>query len=179
VVGVLEELNDEESAAYQALMRVVFALPRAITADITPACGVGLSDYMALDLLSRAPGRQLRMTELAAACGVSLSGISRIMSRLDREGLTRREGSPEDGRGTFAVLTDAGQASRDQTYPLHLATVRRYLFEHLGACDLDRFTAVMESIADALLAGGAARSDRRGRPAPAEAALIEEISVRP
>ena len=168
-----EELSEEESAAYQALMRVVFAVPRAITADITPACGVGLSDYMALDLLSSAPGRQLRMTELAAACGVSLSGISRIMNRLDREGLTRRTGSPDDGRGTFAVLTDAGQASLDKTHPLHLASIRRYLFGHLDDCDLGRFTATMESIADALLAGGAARSDRRGRPAPVEAALIE------
>jgi len=166
VVGVLEELSGDESAAYQALMRVVFALPRAITADISPACGVGLSDYLALDLLSQAPGRQLRMTELAAACGVSLSGISRIMNRLDREGLTRREGSLDDGRGTFAVLTDAGQASLDQTHPLHLAAVRRYLFEHLDPCDLGRFTAVMESIADALLAGGAARSDRRSASAP-------------
>lgn len=170
---MLEELSEEESAAYQALMRVVFAVPRAITADITPACGVGLSDYMALDLLSRAPGRQLRMTELAAACGVSLSGISRIMNRLDREGLTQRTGSPDDGRGTFAVLTDAGQASLDKTHPLHLASIRRYLFEHLGDCDMGRFTATMESIADALLAGGAARSDRRGRPASVEAGLIE------
>jgi DNA-binding MarR family transcriptional regulator len=171
---VPEELSEEESAAYQALMRVVFALPRAITADINPACGVALSDYMALDLLSRAPGGQLRMTGLAAACGVSLSGISRIMNRLDREGLTRREGSPDDKRGTFAMLTDAGQASLEKTYPLHLASTRRYVFEHLGAFDLAQFTAVMESIADALLAGGAARSDRRWRPASAFASDHEE-----
>jgi MarR family len=98
VGSVLEELTDEESAACQALMRVVFALPRAITADITPACGVGLSDYLALDLLSKAPGRQLRMTELAAACGVSLSGISRIMNRLDRAGQPRPDASAVPSR---------------------------------------------------------------------------------
>jgi DNA-binding MarR family transcriptional regulator len=156
-------LSKEEDAAYQALMRVVFALPRAVTADIVPVCGLGLSEYMVLETLSNAPNRQLRVKEFVSACGLSLSGVSRIIDRLDREGLIRRVRSQEDGRGTVAVLTDAGQASLEQVYLVHLTSIRRHIFQHLGAVDLARLTSSMECIADSLLADITARSDRRAR----------------
>jgi DNA-binding MarR family transcriptional regulator len=163
---VLEELSEEETAAYRELARVVFAFPRAVSADIEPACRLGLSYYMALGLLSQASGRRLRMTEIAAACGLSLSAISRIMDRLDREGLTRRGRTPEDGRGTVAMLTEAGQAALERGSALHVASIRRHVFKQLGDTGLANFTSAMKSIADSLLVGGAARSDRgpgRGR----------------
>ena len=158
---MLEELSEEENAAYRELARVVFAFPRAVSADIEPDCRLGLSYYMALSLLSQASGRRLRMTEIAAACGLSLSAISRIMDRLDREGLTRRARAPEDGRGTVAVLTETGQAALEQGSVLHVASIRRHVFKQLGDTGLANFTCTMKSIADSLLEGGAARSDRR------------------
>jgi DNA-binding MarR family transcriptional regulator len=144
-------ISDREKAAYQALARVVFAVPRAVTADVASMHDLGLSDLVALDYLSSAPRRQLRMTELAVACGASLSGISRIVDRLDRGGLTRRLRSPEDGRGTVAELTRAGQASLEQVYPQYLASIRRHILDHLSEVQLAGFTSSMERIADSLL----------------------------
>jgi DNA-binding MarR family transcriptional regulator len=155
-----------EIAAYHALVRVALAVPRAVTADIGPGSGLGLSEYLVLDALASEPGGQLRLTVLAGACGLSLSGISRTMSRLDRAGLTRRTDSPDDGRGTVAVLTEAGRDRRDQARPLHLASIRRHILSHLAGpgIDIERFTSAMERIADSLLAPA-----RAGEPAVAPA----------
>lgn len=149
-----EQLSEEEKAAYRALVRVVFAAPRAVAADITADCGLRLSDHMALEVLSEAPDRRMRMAELANACGVSGSGITRIMNRLDREGLTvrvHRLHSPGDARGTVAILTEAGLASLEQARKVHLTSVRRHFFDHLGDMDLARFTSSLERIADSLV----------------------------
>ncbi|HTU74068.1 MAG TPA: MarR family transcriptional regulator [Trebonia sp.] len=148
---VPEQLSEEEKAAYRALVRVVLAAPRAVTADITLDCGLGLSQYVALEALSEAPGRRLRMAELAATCGVSVSGITRVIDRLESEGLTARVDSPGDARVIVAVLTEAGQARLGKARLAHLASVRRHFLDHLGDVDLARFTSSMERIADSLL----------------------------
>jgi DNA-binding MarR family transcriptional regulator len=143
-------LSDEEKAAYRALVRVILAAPRAVAADIAAECGLGLSDYTAIETLSEAPGREMRMTELALACGVSVSGITRIVNRLEGQGLTLRADSPGDARGTVAVLTEAGHSSLERARQAHLASVRRHILDHLGDLDLARFALSMERAADSL-----------------------------
>ena len=69
-----------------------------------------LSEYMTLMHLSEAPHRRMRMSELAAACDLSLSGMTRIVTRLETQGLVERVRCEEDARGWNAVLTDAGLA---------------------------------------------------------------------
>jgi DNA-binding MarR family transcriptional regulator len=148
---VRAQLSDEEKAAYTALMRVVFAVPRAVTADIAPEGGIGLSDHLALQILSGAPGHRMRMTELAIACGVSGSGITRILNRLDQAGLTARVRSWPDARGLVAMLTPAGVARLEQAQAAHVASIRRHIFDHLGHLDLAAFASGMESVAESAL----------------------------
>jgi DNA-binding MarR family transcriptional regulator len=149
---VQERLSAEEKAAYRALIRVVFAAPRTVTADISRSSALGLSDYLALEALSEAPDRRLRLGEIASACGVTLSGATRIMNRLDGAALTRRLRHPTDARGTVVVLTAAGQAALDDVHAAHLASVRRHILDHLSDVDMARFTSSMERIADSLQA---------------------------
>jgi DNA-binding MarR family transcriptional regulator len=147
---VPERLSAEEKAAYRALIRVVFATPRTVTADISRECGLGLSDYLVLESLSEAPDCRLRLGDVAAAHGVTLSGATRIMNRLDGEGLTRRLRHPGDARGTLAVLTADGQARLDDVHAAHLASVRRHIFDHLSDGDVACLTASLERIANSL-----------------------------
>ena len=58
--------------------------------------------------LSEAPGRRLRMSELAGRTLASKSRLSHQISRMEADGLVRREECPEDRRGAYAVLTDTG-----------------------------------------------------------------------
>ncbi|MFG1925311.1 MarR family winged helix-turn-helix transcriptional regulator [Cryptosporangium sp. NPDC048952] len=142
-----EPLTADEIAFWRALNRAMLALPRALDADLLRSQRMSMSEYFVLMLLSETPGRRLRMSELAAKCTLSLSGVSRIVTRLERSDLVVRERACADGRGWDAVLTDAGFRRLEEAWPDHLASVRRHLFDHAEGLDLRSVTAVMERFA--------------------------------
>jgi DNA-binding MarR family transcriptional regulator len=156
----LRPLSPEEEAVARALGRVIVVLPRAIDADLMRAQRMTLNEYSALMHLSEAEERRLRMSELAAACDVSLSGMTRIVGRLEAEGLIRRMPCSEDARGSNAVLTDAGLARLEEAYPTHLASVRRHVIDHLGALDL---TSLADALRRFATSTGDVSPDPRGR----------------
>ncbi|MEU9212174.1 MarR family winged helix-turn-helix transcriptional regulator [Streptomyces sp. NPDC048415] len=116
-------------------------------ADLLVGQNMSLSEYTALMHLSEAPGRSLRMSDLASACALSLSGMSRIVSRLDAQGLVVRQRDSSDRRGLNAVLTDAGLARLRRAWPTHLASVRRQMMNHLSELDLSAVTAALQNFA--------------------------------
>jgi DNA-binding MarR family transcriptional regulator len=140
-------LSPDEEAVVRALNRVIYVLPRAIDADMVREQGMPISEYLTLMHLSEAPDRQLRMSELAAACEISLSGMSRIVHKLQDEGYVRRVRYEQDGRGWNAVLTDAGFARLEQTWPCHLAAMRRHFLDHLTGLDLKTLAKALENVA--------------------------------
>src|SRR5438552_8778638 len=83
-------LSAGEEAFLRAWSRAALTVPRALDADLLIGQGMSLSDYSALMHLSEAPGRRLRMSELATAFELSLSGMSRIVDRLAAQGLVER-----------------------------------------------------------------------------------------
>lgn len=131
----------------RALGRLLLVLPRALDADLERDQRMGLSEYSALRHLSESPGRRMRMSELAAACDMSLSGMTRLAGKLESDGFLRRVRCAEDARGFDAVLTDAGLARLERAWPAHLASVRRHIFDHLGGIDLPRLAAVLDAMA--------------------------------
>ncbi|MEV4201592.1 MarR family winged helix-turn-helix transcriptional regulator [Micromonospora globbae] len=142
----LRPLDADEEAVVRALFRVVYLLPRAIDTDMVCDRQLPLTEYLALMHLSEAPGRQMRMSELAAACRLSLSGMTRTISRLEGQGLVRRVRSEEDARGWNAVLTDAGFARLEESWPSHLASVRRRFLDHFEGIDLARLARALERV---------------------------------
>jgi DNA-binding MarR family transcriptional regulator len=134
----LRPLSRDEEAVARAIGRAIIVLPRVMDADLTREQGLTLNEYGTLVHLSEAPDRRLRMSELAAACDVSLSGMTRIVGRLEDDGLVARVQCAEDARGSNAVLTDAGQRRLERAYPTHLASIRRHILDHLAELDLAR-----------------------------------------
>lgn len=153
----LRPLSRDEEAVARAIGRAIVVLPRVMDADLTREQGLTLNEYGTLVQLSQAPDRRLRMSELAAACEVSLSGMTRIVGRLERDGLVVRVQCAEDARGSNAVLTEAGLRRLERAYPTHVASLRRHVLDHLTELDLAR-------LADAL-ARCAAPSRTRARRA--------------
>jgi DNA-binding MarR family transcriptional regulator len=143
----LGPLSPDEEAVARALGRVIIVVPRAIDADLMREQRLTLNEYSALMHLSEAPERRLRMSELAAECDVSLSGMTRIVGRLEADGLIERVQCAEDARGSNAVLTDAGLARLEEAYPSHLASVRRHVIDHLGDLDLAGLAAALRRFA--------------------------------
>ena len=148
-VQPLVQLSAEEEALLRAFGRVQALLARAVDADMIREQHLPLSEYTTLQVLSEAPRRRLRMNELASACDLSLSGMSRIVHRLESLGLIERVRCEDDGRGFNAVLTDAGLNRLQQGWPSNLASVRRHIFDHLDGIDIAQVTRALERIADA------------------------------
>jgi DNA-binding MarR family transcriptional regulator len=142
-----QPLSPDEEAFIRSLGRVVHALPRVMDAALVREQRLPLIEYMTLMRLSEAPGQHLRMSELAAAVDLSLSGMTRVVGRLESEGLVQRRRCNEDGRGWNAVLTDAGLARLEQAWPSHLAAVRRLVLAHFDGIDLCPLTRAFQQIA--------------------------------
>ena len=141
-------LDGAEEAAWRALARAMVRLPRILESELEAEHRLTMSEYFVLVNLSEAPDRSLRMSDLAERAAVSLSGMSRVVDRLARQGLAERHKCEMDGRGTFAVLTDAGLARLKAAYPSHLRSVRRHVIDHLRPEDLEAFAAAVNAFAE-------------------------------
>jgi DNA-binding MarR family transcriptional regulator len=142
----LTPLTAEEEAVMRALGRMMLVMPRALNADLEREQRMSASEYSALRNLSEAPGRLMRMSELAQACDMSLSGMTRLAAKLEKLGHLERIRCDNDARGWNAVLTDAGLARLREAWPTHLASVRRHFFDHLGDLDLVQLAAVFDRV---------------------------------
>jgi DNA-binding MarR family transcriptional regulator len=129
-------MSADEETLVRELGRVMALLPRVVDADMMRAQRLPLIEYTTLMYLSEAPHRLMRMSELAAVCNLSLSGMTRVVTRLEREELVQRVKCEEDARGWNAVLTDAGLARLEKAWPAHLASVRRHILDHVEGTDL-------------------------------------------
>lgn len=148
-------LDPIEERFLRAFARVLVTVPRALDEQLTRETPHSLTDYFALMHLSEAPGRSLRMGRLAEATDLSLSGMTRIVARLEQAGLVRRERGVDDGRSWVATLTDAGLARLREMWPRHLAGVREILFDQLDGAALEDLADRLERVAEA--AGGGCR----------------------
>ncbi len=131
------ELTPSETSAWLGLLATHIAITRQLDAMLRASHHLGLSAYEVLLRLARAPSCQLRMSELAATAPLTLSGISRMVDRLERDGLVRREPSPDDGRVACATLTHAGAARLRAAHQTYLTGVRRLFLDHLSEQELE------------------------------------------
>jgi DNA-binding MarR family transcriptional regulator len=143
---LLQPLSSAEEAFARALGRVIATVPRAVDADLMREQRLTLNEYSTLMHLSEAPDLRLRMTELALAQDLSLSGMTRLVGRLEAGGLIQRVQCPDDARGFHAVLTDAGLTRLKQAYPTQLASIRRHLIDHIDQADLPRLVHALEGV---------------------------------
>ncbi|RFU36400.1 MarR family transcriptional regulator [Actinomadura logoneensis] len=91
--------------------------------------GLGLSEYRALALLAEAPDGELRMQDLAAGLGLNQSSVTRLVGRLDAAGFGYRDLCPDDRRGVYTVITDAGRERYRQARPAYEETLTATLDE--------------------------------------------------
>lgn len=142
----VQELTGTELGAWRGLLRVHAALVRELDAELDAAHGLPLSSYDVLIYLQSAPGKRLRMAELADSVLLSRSGVTRLVDRLEREGLIVRDTCTSDGRGLYAVLTDEGEAMLAQARPTHLAGVRERFLKHFSEEELEQLATYWERV---------------------------------
>lgn len=149
----VEPLSEFEEVFWRSLMRIVLSLPRRLDADLVRSVGITANEYTTLMCLSEAPGRELRMTELANAAALSASRMTRLVDDLQSRGLVTKRTSAEDARGNVAKLTPAGLAKLRKAWPTHLASVRNRVFDQVDAGTVRQAAQALSEIADRLEAG--------------------------
>ena len=107
-------------------------------------------EFEVLMRLARSPGSRLRMTDLAGQTSLSTSGVTRVVDRMDRDGLVRREACPSDRRSSYAVITTAGRQRLDDVLPGHLALLQQWFIGQLTPGQLDNLLESMRAIRDAV-----------------------------
>jgi len=100
--------------------------------------------------LARSPGRQLRMTDLAAQTSLSTSGVTRVVDRLERDGLVQRVACPTDRRSWYAVLTEAGVTRLREVLPGHLELIERWFTGLLTEAQLTALLDGLRVVRDAV-----------------------------
>lgn len=130
-------LTDHERDAWLALAKLMFNLPSALDAQLLRDSHLTLFDYFVLSGLSMAPGRTLRLSDLASRVSCSLSRLSNVVKRLEQRGLLHRAPDPESPRYTIATLTDAGWDLVVAAAPGHVAAVRHYVIDGLTAKQIE------------------------------------------
>ena len=106
--------------------------------------------YDVLLELSVASDRRLRMHELARAVVLSRSGLTRLVDRLEKAGLWRREPDPGARRGSFAGLTDKGAAMRERMWPVYARGIAEHFGEHLNDEEAKTITRAMKRVIAAI-----------------------------
>jgi DNA-binding MarR family transcriptional regulator len=89
----------------------------------------------------------MRMCDVAESVLLSRSGLTRLIDRLEREHLVERVSCPDDARGAYAQLTDAGHARFREAQGTHLAGVRAHFLEHFGPEELEVLGDAWERVA--------------------------------
>jgi len=139
-------LTERELRAWRGLLRVHSRLVKALDTELENEHGLAVTSYEVLMYLADSPEGRMRMHDLASSVLLSRSGLTRLVDRLEREKLIKRETCDTDARGAFAVLTPVGREKLTAARRTHLDGVRRHFVEHLSAEELERLGEIWAKV---------------------------------
>jgi DNA-binding MarR family transcriptional regulator len=129
-------LDEEELAAWRGMLRAHAELVRELDAELAREHDMPLSSYEVLLFLNDSEDGRMRMSELADSALLSRSGLTRLVDRLERQGLLTRERCESDARGWFAEITPEGRRVFGAARKTHLDGVRRAFLSHFSRDEL-------------------------------------------
>lgn len=146
-------LSEDEQCTWRAFLTAMRLLTDQLDRELQHDANIPHTYYEILVALSEAPGRRLRMNQLAEVCQSSRSRLSHAVNRLEEAGWVRREACPTDKRGALAVMTDEGFAAIEAAAPGHVEGVRRHVFDVLTPEQIRHLGEISAAIRDGLLRG--------------------------
>jgi DNA-binding MarR family transcriptional regulator len=143
------ELDEARLAAWRAFITAHALLIDRIDRELAAAGCVPLHWYDVLIELVEAPDHRLRMHQLADQVVLSRSGLTRLVDRLETEGLLKRERSGTDRRGAYAVLTQKGRAALRQAWPVYARGIASHFARHLSVEEAGALTQALQRMLNA------------------------------
>lgn len=142
-------LDTEEMKAWRLYITTSVDLMKALEDDVRPF-GLTMGDYQLLAMISEAPDRRLRMCDLADLLRLSRSGLTRRMDGVLSNAWVARVQDQGDRRVAYAELTTKGWNLLRKVAPIHLASVRRLMIDHLSRAEVKAIGSAFEKISKAL-----------------------------
>lgn len=139
------------SSAWSQVAAFAFAVDTSLGKWLADTYRVGLSEYRALAHLSQAANKELRVNDLAQRVGLNQSSVTRLVSRLEAKGLTRRDTCPDDRRGVYAVITERGEALLAEVrgpYEEHVRELLGNAAVHFSQVDARQLSNALGDIGD-------------------------------
>lgn len=138
-------LDAEQQRVWRSYLLGSARLTEVLDADLREF-GLDLGEYEILVTLSEAPGRRVRMSELADAVHQSRSRLTHTVARMEKANLIQRQSCPTDRRGVWAELTDAGLDLIRSAAPAHVETVRRHFVEVMSEAEYTALGRVFAAV---------------------------------
>lgn len=151
----MSERPDElRLAAWRAFINAHASVIDRIEQELAEAGQLPLISYDVLVALAESPERRLRMNDLARKVVVlSRSGVTRLVDRLEAEGLLRRERTAVDRRGAYAVITPKGLDALDRARPVYARGIAEHFARYLDDAEVSTLTSALERIDEAARQG--------------------------
>jgi DNA-binding MarR family transcriptional regulator len=144
---MLEVIDEFHLAAWRSFINAHASVIDRIERDLAQHEQLPLTSYDVLVALAEAKDQRLRMNDLANQVVVlSRSGVTRLVDRLERDGLLQRERTAQDRRGAYAVLTDAGRHALDRARPVYAQAIVDYFAQYLSEAEVRTITAALGRI---------------------------------
>ena len=143
-------LTAEQQRIWRAFLGGITVMMDQLDRDLRTQHDLSLAEYEILVRLSEAPNRSIRMAELASAVAHSRSRITHTISRLERDGIVRRDQCSEDGRAVSAVLTDHGFSVLEKAAHTHVRGVHEYLIENAPPEEFAALGRIMDRVTETL-----------------------------
>ncbi|MEU9919693.1 MarR family winged helix-turn-helix transcriptional regulator [Streptomyces sp. NPDC051001] len=129
-------LTPEEELAWRAFVRLHERLGGGLGRQLQTESNMSTADFGVLVELTDVPEGRQRFLDLAQSLEWEKSRMSHHISRMAKRGLVTREECPEDGRGAFVVITDAGREAIEAAAPRHVEAVRTLFLDHVTPAEL-------------------------------------------
>jgi DNA-binding MarR family transcriptional regulator len=136
-----------ELRAWRGLLRAHACLAKRLDAELEREHGLPMTSYEVLGRLEEATEGRMRMCDLAEQAQLSRSGLTRLVDRLERDGLIERCSCEHDARGAYACLTLAGRRRLAAARGTHLAVIREQFLSHFSETELGSLAEMWERIA--------------------------------
>jgi len=154
-------LDADQQLAWRAFIVGSTLLNDTLDRELRHAHGISLAEYEILVRLSEVPGRTLRMAKIAESMQHSRSRVTHTVSRMEKDGLIRREAATGDKRGVDAIMTSKGWELLQAAAHTHVTGVREHFVDLASPADFAAMGRVMNAVSDQLVAENPAFEDIR------------------
>jgi len=132
--------------AWTALCEVVDQVRVALNRDLQHYAGLTLADNLVLCQIAMAPGKRLRMVDIAGLLTIGKSAVTKTADRLQDRGLITRERDPSDRRTVYATLTTEGEKAFAAAQPTFADAVQRHFAGQINEAEIRQLLHLSERV---------------------------------